>query len=176
MKEEDLVVNKIPREWVLLEDFNHVNDESMRKISTTSTLKNKEKPAESMVRAYRAESTDQYTTGSITTKIPLLFNGSKSWFKYEELIDDWLDLTVLDAEKRDPALKNRLVGDAEMYKGLHDRESLRAADGVKFFRDTSSLTSARELRVCCSEDFINSLEQEEATSRWSSGLGHFHCS
>ena len=53
-----------------------------------------------------------------------------------ELINDWLDLTVLEAEKRGPALKNRLVGDAETYKGLLDRESLRTADGVKYFRDT----------------------------------------
>ena len=58
----------------------------------------------------------------ITTKIPPLFDGSTSWFKYEELIDEWLDLTVLQAEIRGPALKNRLVGDAEMYKGLLDRE------------------------------------------------------
>ena len=27
LKEEDLVVHKIPREWVLLEIFNDVNDE-----------------------------------------------------------------------------------------------------------------------------------------------------
>ena len=54
---------------------------------------NKEKPAESMVGAYRAESTDQFSAGSgITTKIPALFDGSTSWFMYEELIDDWLDL------------------------------------------------------------------------------------
>ena len=98
---------------------------------------NKEKPAESMIGAYRAESTDPCRAGSaITVKIPPLFDGSTSWFKYEELIDDWLDLTVLEAEKRGPALKNRLVGDAEMHKGLLDRESLRAADGVKYFRDT----------------------------------------
>ena len=52
---------------------------------------NKEKPAESMVGTYRAESTDQWTAGSgITTKIPPLFDGSTSWFKCEELIDDWL--------------------------------------------------------------------------------------
>ena len=44
-----------------------------------------------------------------------LFDGSTSWFKDEELIDDWLDLTVLEAEKRGPALKNRLAGDAEMH-------------------------------------------------------------
>ena len=56
--------------------------------------------------------------------------------QHEELIEDWSDLTVLEAENRGLALKNRLVGDAEMYKALHDRESLRAADGVKYFRDT----------------------------------------
>ena len=94
---------------------------------------NKERTAESLVGAYHAESTDQCTAGrGITTKIPPLLDGSTSWFKYEELIDDWWDLTVLEAEKRGPALWNRLVGDAEMYKGLVDREPLRAAGGGKY--------------------------------------------
>ena len=91
------------------------------------------KLADSMVGAYRAESTDQFSAGSvITTKIPPLFDGSTSWFESEELIDDWLDLTVLEAEIRGPALKNRFVGDADMYKEPLNRESLRAADGVKY--------------------------------------------
>ena len=60
---------------------------------------NKERPAESTVGAYRAKSTDQYTAGSgITSKIPPRFDGSTSWFKYEELIVDWLDLTVFEAQ------------------------------------------------------------------------------
>ena len=50
------------------------------------------------------------------------------------LIEDWLDLTVLEETKRGPALKNRLVGEAEMYEGLLNRESLRATDEVKYFR------------------------------------------
>ena len=65
-----------------------------------------------------------------------LFEGSTSRLKYEELIEDWLDLAVLEETKRGPALKNRLIGDAEMYKGLFKRESLRATDGVKYFRNT----------------------------------------
>ena len=98
---------------------------------------NKDKAAESFVGAYRAESTYQWTAGTgITTKIPQLLDGPTSWFKYEEFIDDWLDLTVLEREKRGPALKNRLVEDAEMHKGLLDRESLRTADGVKYCRET----------------------------------------
>ena len=98
---------------------------------------NRETPAQSLVGACRAESTVEFTAGSgITTKIPPLFDGSTPGFNYEELIDDWSDLTVLEAEKRGPALKNRPVGDAEMYKGLPDREHLKTADGVKYFRDT----------------------------------------
>ena len=86
-------------------------------------VENTDRPAESLVGAY-------------PTKSPPLFDGSSSWFKYEELIDDWIGLTVLEAEKRGPAPGNRLVGDAEMHKGLLDREPLRAADGVKYFRET----------------------------------------
>ena len=70
----------------------------------------------------------------IMTKIPL-FDGSTSWFKFEELSADRLDLTVLGKGKRGPALRNRLVEDAEMHKGL-DGESLRATNGIKYFRDT----------------------------------------
>ena len=78
---------------------------------------NRDRVAETLVGTYRAKSTDQWTAKSwITTKIPPLFDGSTSWFKYEKLIDDCLDLTVLEAEKRAPALKTRLVGDAEMHK------------------------------------------------------------
>ena len=47
-------------------------------------------PAESMVDAYRAKSKDQWSASiAITAKNSPLFDGSTSWFKYEELIDDW---------------------------------------------------------------------------------------
>ena len=38
-------------------------------------------------------------TQQMTTKIPPSFDGSGSWFHFEELIDDWCDVTELDAEK-----------------------------------------------------------------------------
>ena len=108
----------------------------MRKILVTSHQNTKESK-ESLVGAYRAESRFDYTAGSgITTKMPPLFDGSTSWFKYEELIEDWSDLTVLEETKRGPALRSRLVGDAEIHKRLINRESLRATDGVKYFRNT----------------------------------------
>ena len=82
-------------------------------------IENRDSKAESLARSFRAESTNQWKAGSgITTKIPPLFDGSTSWFEYEELIDDWLDHTVLEAEKRRRAQKNRLVGDAELHNRL----------------------------------------------------------
>ena len=76
---------------------------------------------ESLAGAYRAESTFDFSAGiGITTKIQPLFDGSTSCIKYEELIEDWLDLTVLEEIKRGPALRNRLVGEAETHRGLNE--------------------------------------------------------
>ena len=63
---------------------------------------NTDKLAECLVGAYRAESTYQRTAKS---EITPHFDGSTSWFNYEELIDDWLDLAVLEAAIRGSALK-----------------------------------------------------------------------
>ena len=61
---------------------------------------------------------------------------SQLLFQACKLIDDRLYLTVFEAGEGGPAVKNRLEGDAEMYKELLNRESLRADDGVKYVRDT----------------------------------------
>ena len=72
-----------------------------------------------------------------TPKIPPSFDGRSSWFSYEEAIDDWVDITTLDQEKQGPSLKNRLVGDAAVYKPLLDRDLLRDPDnGVRYFKET----------------------------------------
>ena len=121
---------------------------TLRKISLTSKKFLKSLLAESMVGANRAESTDQWTAASgIPTKIPPFFDVSTSWFQYEELIDDRLDLTVIEAGRRGPALKNRFVGDAAMHKGLLDRESLRSEDGIQYLKDTLRPHFIKGLRV-----------------------------
>ena len=100
----------------------------------TFSAENTNRPVESMVVLIVQ---NQQINGQLQVeKNPTLFIGPTSWFKYVELIDDCLDLTVLEAGKRGPALKNRLVGDTVMYKGLLNRESLRAEDGVKYFKGT----------------------------------------
>ena len=60
--------------------------------------------------AYEEEDDEQYsaypaqamgpmvaTFQQVTTKIPPGCNGTTSWFAYEEAIDDWTDVTELDA-------------------------------------------------------------------------------
>ena len=71
-----------------------------------------------------------------TPKIPPAFNGSISFFKCEEALDEWCDITTLDPEKRGPMLKSRLCGGAEKYKPTFDRERLKDHDeGVQYFKD-----------------------------------------
>ena len=136
------------------------------------------KTAESMVGAFRAEWTDQWTAASgIISKIPPSYDGLISWFKYEELIDDWLDLTVLEESKRGPALKNRFFGIAEKHKGLLNRESLRAEDGVKYFPDTMRHHFVKGAQKCVPLEisFIYSSKERE-TWRWLIGSASFLCS
>ena len=72
-----------------------------------------------------------------TPKIPPGYDGRTSWFAYEEAIDDWCDICVLNDEKKGPSLRNRLFGDAAVYKPLLDRDRLRdPLQGVNYFKTT----------------------------------------
>ena len=77
-------------------------------------------------------------TTQVTTKVPPGFDGKTPWFAFEDAIDDWCDITELEAEKWGPALRNRLEGEASVYKRLLDREQLREPNGrgVEYFKRT----------------------------------------
>ena len=71
----------------------------------------------------------------VTTKVPPSYDGRSSWFAYEDAIDDWCDITELDADKRGPALRSRLEGEAATHKRLLDRDRLKdPTNGVKYFK------------------------------------------
>ena len=73
----------------------------------------------------------------LTKKIPPSFDGKTSWFAYEDAIDDWCDIAELDDEKRGPALRNKLEGDAAIYKKMLSRENVKSKeDGVTYFKRT----------------------------------------
>ena len=82
--------------------------------------------------------TEELPAGALlTSKIAPAFNGRQSWFAYEELIEEFLDITVLDDDKVGPALRSRLIGDAAVYKPLFDRDLLKLGDKervVEYFK------------------------------------------
>ena len=88
--------------------------------------------------AYAAASHSKNRIGiKMTPKVPPQFDGQSSWFEYEDLIDDWLGITTLDADKHGPSLKNALIGSASFYKSMLDNALLRDPDrGLAHFKDT----------------------------------------
>ena len=88
--------------------------------------------------AYAATSHSENRMGiKMTPKVPPQFDGQSSWFEYEDLIDDWLGITTLDADKHGPSLKNALIGSASFYKSMLDNALLRDPDrGLAHFKDT----------------------------------------
>eukprot|EP00439_Symbiodinium_sp_Y106_P068830 s1091_g11.t1 len=53
----------------------------------------------------------------------------------QDAIDGWCDITELDNDKRGPALRNRLEGEAAIHKRLLDRDRLKDPNnGVKYFK------------------------------------------
>ena len=79
--------------------------------------------------------TQIHMTQQMTTKVAPAYDGRTSFFAFEDAIDDWCDITELEPEKRGPALRNRLEGDAQQYKRLLDRELLRDPhEGVHYFK------------------------------------------
>eukprot|EP00435_Cladocopium_sp_Y103_P035964 s1509_g9.t1 len=69
-----------------------------------------------------------HMTQQMTTKVAPSYDGKTSFFAFEDALDDWCDITELEPEKRGPALRNRLEGDAAVYKRLLDRDRLRDAN------------------------------------------------
>ena len=60
----------------------------------------------------RAPQHTQIYMTHMTTKVAPAYDGRTSFFAFEDAIDNWCDITELEPEKRGPALRNRLEGDA----------------------------------------------------------------
>jgi len=70
-------------------------------------------------------------------KVAPAFDGRGPWFVFEEMVQDWQDITIIDETKRGAHLRNRLSGEAVVYRTTLDREKLADKDnGVQYFMDT----------------------------------------
>ena len=63
---------------------------------------------EGFMEAYTCSAKPSYTEEtlhlSMTAKQPPSYDGKVSWFRYEELVDDWVTITTVEAAKRGPLL------------------------------------------------------------------------
>ena len=69
-------------------------------------------------------------------KVPPYFDGKKSWFTFEDELDDWVELTEEPPEKQGIIVKQRLIEDAEYWKPLLDKAQLKTKNGVRYLKDT----------------------------------------
>ena len=84
--------------------------------------------------------TEETPNLSMTAKQPPSYNRKVSWLRYEELVDDWVAFTTIEASKRGPLLKSRLTGDAHMYKAVLQKDLLQDPDeGVNYFKNTEEV-------------------------------------
>ena len=73
----------------------------------------------------------------VTTEVPPGYDGSTNWFKYADAVEEWCDLTKVEARRRGPAITARLSGRAEIFKERLDRDRLRDPEtGVEYFLAT----------------------------------------
>ena len=72
----------------------------------------------------------------MSKKIPPFFDGKKSWFTYEDELDDWVELTEEPPEKQGILVKHRLIEDAEYWRHALDNTLLKKKNGIKYLKDT----------------------------------------
>ena len=103
-------------------------------------------------------------------KVPPAFNGRGSWFAFEELVFDWLDISSLDEEKNGPALRNRLCDEAAVYKPMFDRERLKDKNnGVEYFLKTlrpNFVKGVQNIFLYRLMQFLNQRRQKLDIHRW----------
>ena len=99
--------------------------------------RHRQQQSRSLGSTFRTYETQPATGVKMTPKIPPSFDGQSSWFEFEDLIDDWVNITTLTAEKLGPSLKNALTGNAEYYEKMLDNEQLRhERNGITYFKET----------------------------------------
>jgi len=90
-------------------------------------------------------------------KVAPAFDGRGQWFVFAEMVQDWQDITTIDESKRGAHLRNRLSGEAVVYRSTLDREKLADKEtGVQYFVDTIRPHFLKESKMCFCTDFFNS--------------------
>ena len=64
-------------------------------------------------------------------------DGTTSWFKYSDAVEEWCDLTKVEAKRRGPAIATGLSGRAKLFKERLNRARLKDPEtGVEYLLST----------------------------------------
>ena len=85
-------------------------------------------------------------------KVPPYFDGKKSWFTFEDELDDWVELTEEPPEKQGILMKQRLIEDAEYWKPVLENAKLKTKNGIRYLKDTLRPHYVRDQHYCLSGD------------------------
>ena len=85
--------------------------------------------------ALSAQHTSRDDKQPFTAKRAPSYDGSTSFFIYEDQVRDWVDLTTIPEDKQGPNLLSQLTGGALSFKPLVDRSRLTDDDGVQYLLD-----------------------------------------
>ena len=73
----------------------------------------------------------------MTAKIVPAYDGKFPLYMFEEIVEEWVSITTLEARLRGPNLKNRLTGTAISFKKLLSNEMIADPEnGVSYFLST----------------------------------------
>ena len=79
----------------------------------------------------------QHAAHPVTTEVPPGYDGTISWLKYSDAVEEWCHLTKVEAKRRGPAIATRLSGRAELFKERLERDRLRDPEkGVEYLLST----------------------------------------
>ena len=93
------------------------------------------------------------------------------WLAFQKAIDDWCDIPELDDENRGPALRNRVEGDAAIYKGILDRDLLKAKRMVlRISVDLETFLCEESVNfvLCRFQHFVNLRRASSDLMKWMS--------
>ena len=87
------------------------------------------------------------TAHPVTTEVPPGYDGSTSWFKYADAVEEWCDLTKIEAKRRGPAIAVRLSGHFRVHFRAHWKISVSTRN---FPPKQNKKNSGQNLRFACS--------------------------
>ena len=118
----------------------------------------------------------QHAAHPVATEVTPGYDGSTSWFKYSDAVEEWCALTKVETKRRGPAIAARLKGRAELFKERLDRNRLKDPEtGITYLLSTmSGPTLSRMASLFFSTGSFRCSVATVARQIFSAGVGYYY--